>query len=76
MLGPNANPICQAILADYQQGEQWCGTVERIGKIIMIIVQYMMDTAEPNFKLEMKQLVCRVLTNGVGYIRVKIRRLL
>ncbi len=70
-LGPNANPICQAILADYQQGEQWRDTVERIGKIIMIIVQYMMDTAEPNFKLEMKQLVCRVLTNGVGYIRVK-----
>jgi hypothetical protein len=71
MNGPNANPMSQAIIADYQQGRQWKDTVDRIGKIIKIVVQYMFDTQQPSFKLQMKQLVRRVKTNYVGYLRIK-----
>ena len=69
MNGPNANPMSQMILMDYQMGRQWKDSVDRMGRIIRIVVQYMFDAQQPSFKEQMKQLVRRVKTNGVGYVR-------
>lgn len=59
-----------ALLADVQQGKQWQQLCERVGKTLEILYGYQCDTQAPSFKFQMKQLVRRVITCGVGYVRL------
>lgn len=64
----------QALLADIAHGKQWQKLVKKVGDTLEILYGYNCDTQTPDFKFQMKQLVRRVVTNGVGYVRLNFSR--
>ena len=64
----------QALIADITHGKAWQQLCNRIGKSMEILYGYQCDTQAPDFKYQMKQLVRRVVTNGVGYVRLNFSR--
>lgn len=64
----------QALLADIQQGKQWEALCKKVGKTLEILYGYQCDTQAPSFKYQMKQLVRRVVTTGVGFVRLNFIR--
>jgi hypothetical protein len=64
------NPLAMALLKDYSEGQLWRDLVDRVGKTVRFTAQYMWDSLQPAFKLQMKQLVRRVKTCGVAYVQV------
>ena len=68
--GQPPNPLAIQLLQDYSQGEMWRDLVDRVGKTVRFTFQYMMDSLQPSFKIQMKQLVRRVKTTGVGYVKI------
>ena len=73
MMGGMPNPQAMqamALLQDIQQGRQLNAMLDKICKTIEILYQYQCDTQAPSFKFQMKQLVRRVITTGVGYVRL------
>lgn len=67
-------PDVMAMLNDYQQGKMRHSVIDGIGKTLEVVCQYQMDSQQPSFKTQMKQLVRRVNVCGVGYIKVKFER--
>lgn len=65
----------QALLADVAMGKKQQKLIEKIGRTLEILYQYECDTQTPDFKYQMKQLVRRVIINGVGYVRLNFSRL-
>lgn len=63
-------PEALALMNDFQRGRQMQEMADRVGKTLEIVFKYQMDTQEPDFKLQLKQLVRRVCVCGVGYIKV------
>ncbi len=63
-----------ALIMDYTEGRRQRDMVDKVGKTLEIIYQYMCDIAEPGFKRQMKSLVRRVATAGVGYVRLNFER--
>lgn len=70
MGGFQVPPDITALLNDFQQGRMRQQLLDKIGKTLEIVCQYQIDTQQPNFKTQMKQLVRRVRVCGVGYIKV------
>lgn len=71
------NPLdfeAQALLADYMHGRQWQAMIDKIAKSLKIVYQWQVDHQEPEFKLQMKQLVQRAITTGVAYVRLSFVR--
>lgn len=64
----------QAILQDIQQGQQWEKLLKRVGQTLEILYEYQCDNQSPSFKKQMKQLVRRTVTTGVGYVRMNFVR--
>ena len=62
------------LLQDYEQGKAWEKLCERVGKTLVILYGYQCDTQSPSFKFQMKQLVRRIITTGVGYVRLNFVR--
>jgi len=60
----------QALMQDFQQGQQIEKLCEKVGKTLEYLYAYQCDTQAPSFKFQMKQLVRRVVTCGVGYVRL------
>ncbi len=58
------------LLQDIQQGKQLEQVCERVGNTLEILYGYQCDTQAPSFKFQMKQLVRRVVTCGVGFVRI------
>lgn len=58
-----------ALMADFQQGTARRKLVERVGQTLQIIYQYQVDSHNPSFKEQLKQVVRRVSICGVGYGR-------
>ena len=63
-----------AIVADYEQGKQLKEMIDRVGKTLEIIYQYNIDSQEPDFKMQMKQLVRRVVICGAGFVGLAYER--
>src|SRR5438132_1562088 len=63
-----------ALIMDYTEGRRQRDMVDRIGRTLEIVYQYMCDIAQPGFKRQMKALVRRVATCGVGYVRLNFER--
>ena len=74
MSGMPPSPNAWAILQDFEQGKERQKMVERVGKTLEIVYQYQVDTQEPDFKTQMKQLVRRVCVCGVAYVRLSFCR--
>lgn len=72
MMGQMAPQAAQAqmLLADIQQGQQWEKLCKKVGETLEILYGYQCDVQSPSFKFQMKQLVRRVVTCGVGFVRL------
>ncbi len=66
----------QAILTEAQEAQSKRKLFERMGKTLEIVAQYSLDEPVPKFKPQAKQLVRRVLTCGVGYLKLGYQRLM
>lgn len=73
MMNPG-DPSAMALIMDYQQGQQMRALIDQIARTLEIAYQIQIDRQEPDFKLQMKQLVRRVKVCGVGFVRVSFKR--
>lgn len=73
-MGVMPMPQEMALIQDYIQGEQERAQVEKVGQTIQTLYQRQIDNHDPDFKLQMKALVRRVCTCGVGFVRVSYVR--
>lgn len=64
----------QALLQDVQEGKQRRQMLERVGKTMEVLFQYQVAEQFPPFKKQMKQLVRRVLTTSVGWVKLGFER--
>lgn len=76
LLGMQASPFALELLADVQQGAAQRKMLDRLGKTLEILFNYSMKEQCPTFKAQMKQLVRRVITCGVAYVRPGYQRLM
>lgn len=72
--GMPGDPKAAATINDYEHGRLEKARIDRVGRTLETVYQYQIDTQEPDFKTQMKQLVRRVVTCGVGYIKVSFER--
>lgn len=73
MMGMGATPQSMqaiALLQDIQQGKQVEKILKKIAETLEVVYGYQCDTQSPSFKFQMKQLVRRVITTGVGFVRL------
>lgn len=63
-----------SLLQDYQQGTTNKMMVNKIARTLEIVYGYYQNEQNPSFKAEMKQLVRRVITCGVGYVKIGYQR--
>lgn len=70
-------PIPQSVamvLAEYDQVQSEKQRLDKIGKTLEILFTYFMAESQPMFKIQMKALVRRMLTTGVGYVKLGFQR--
>lgn len=68
--GIPAAPEVAALLADYEAGKKEAELYDRIAKTLNVVFAQQIDRQEPAFKTQLKALVRRAVTCGVGYTRV------
>lgn len=64
----------QAVMQDAVQGAQQKRLFDRLGKTLEIIAHHSLDEPTPRFKTQAKQLVRRVLTCKVGFVKLGYQR--
>lgn len=75
MLAANPqDPAAMALMVDYAAGRQRRDLIDRVGKTLQITYKWQLDNQETSFKLQMKQLVRRVVTCCVGYVKLSFAR--
>jgi adenylate kinase family enzyme len=70
-------PIPQAVamvLAEHDAITQEKKRLDKIGQTLEILFHYFMQESQPTFKSQMKAMVRRVLTTGVGYVKLGFQR--
>lgn len=76
ILGAQAGDLASlALILDYTEGRRQRDMVDRVGQTLEIVYQWMCDISQPGFKRQMKQLVRRTATCGVGYVRLNFERM-
>jgi hypothetical protein len=72
MTGQVTPDAAQAVilLQDIARGRLEEQRIARVSKTLEVLYEYECDIQEPDFKKQMKQLVRRVVTTGVGFVRV------
>lgn len=73
---PMPTPEDMALFADVEQGMNRRQMLDRIAKTLEIIYTYFQQEGEPNFKLQAKQLIRRVVSCGVGFVQIGFQRLM
>lgn len=73
--GKELSPAIAALLQDIQEGQMVRRRLDRIAKAAELVVGQQVEQQEPLFKQEMKQLIRRVETTSVGYVKLVYRRL-
>ncbi len=72
--GPQANPMAFAVIQDFIQCEQKRQLIDLVAQTLETAYAIQIDRQEPDFKLQMKQLVRRIKVCGVGFVRVCFKR--
>lgn len=75
MQGMPMDPAVQAMIMDIAQGMERRRVVEGVARTLEIVLRHQISQVQPNFKRQMKQLVRRVETTGVGYVKLGYRRM-
>lgn len=68
------DPNAMALLEDVTQGKMRRDMIAKIGRTAVLLMNYYMSEGTPNFKTRAKKLIQRVLTNGVGYVKIGFQR--
>lgn len=63
-----------ALLEDVKQGVDRRNMIDKIGKTLVRCVHHYLDEGDPTFKLQMKQMMRRARTTGVGYVKLEFQR--
>lgn len=63
-----------ALIKDYQSGKARENSIAQVGKTMEILFEYFTNEVEPDFKTQLKQVIKRMLTNYVGYVKVDYQR--
>lgn len=71
---PVALKQSEAILRDYQQGTEAQKKLDSIADSLVFLFHYALAEQVPNVKAQMKQLVRRTLTTGVGFLKLGFQR--
>lgn len=66
----------QALKVDIEQGTQRRQQLDRICKTMELLIQDNIKEQAPNFKKQMKQLIRRVETTGIGWIKIDFQRVM
>lgn len=74
MAGASAVAQAQALMQDVQQGMALRQMMDRLGKTLSACFAYYLSETDPSFKLQMRQMVRRARTTGVGYVKVGFER--
>lgn len=72
-----ANPLdmqSRAVLMDYQHGMDVRKQIDKIGRTLEVCYDWNIRKQTPGFKKQMKQLVRRAVTAGVGFVRLSFSR--
>lgn len=72
--GVDPMPESVAIIQDIQEAKKRRAMIDRIGKTLEILFRHQLSEAKPSFKKQMKQLIRRVLTCKVGYVKLGYQR--
>ena len=62
------------IMQDHEAGKQRKKMLDNVASTLEYLFDYYMKEQQPNFKAQMKALVRRVITTGVGYVKVGFQR--
>lgn len=73
---PMPTPEDVALLADVEQGMTRRKMLDRVCKTLEILYTYYMSEGTPNFKVQAKQMIRRVVTTGVGYVQLGFQRVM
>ncbi|API60539.1 hypothetical protein BSL82_15650 [Tardibacter chloracetimidivorans] len=63
-----------SILQDIQQNVERRSMLDKVGRTLEVLIQYYMSEQIPDFKTQMKQMIRRARTTGVGYIELGFQR--
>ncbi|CAB4120928.1 hypothetical protein UFOVP4_15 [uncultured Caudovirales phage] len=77
MAGQSGRPPSQqaiALMQDIQENSQRVHLLDRVGKTLEILVGYYMEEQVPDFKTQMKQMIRRARTTGVGFVEIGFQR--
>jgi len=72
--GGMADPAAAALLMDIKQGLDYRQRVDRISKTLEVVFKQQLLQQRPDFKREMKQLIRRIETTGVGFLKLDYQR--
>lgn len=67
-------PSVQQILTDFEEGTARKALYSAVGETLKRVMQFQLNTQDPEFKTQAKQLVRRICVCGVGYVRVNFER--
>jgi hypothetical protein len=65
-----------ALLDDYRQGSQHRALMDRVGRTLELLWDYFIDEPTPNTKIQMKAMVRRAITCGVGYTKLRYQSMM
>ena len=67
-------PESIAVIQDYTDGQTHRKMLDNVAKTLEQLFDYYMAEQQPSFKSQMKALVRRVVTTGVGFVKVGFQR--
>lgn len=73
MVAP-ADPNAVALMQDIMVNQQRIQMLERVGATLEVLIEYFLNEQTPRFKTQMKQMIRRARTTGVGYIELGFQR--
>lgn len=73
-LPPQLPPDALALVQDVEQGRMRRAMFDRMARTLELLFAQQLDQQQPSFKREMKQLIRRVETTGVGFLKLGFQR--
>ncbi len=76
LMGMPPDPAFQMVIEDHDKCMQQRKLVDRVGRTLEILYQHYTDEQVFTFKSEMKRMVRRTITCGVGYVKLGYQRIM
>ena len=70
----NAAATALPLLQDIQQGHAQRQMLDRVGKALVIMFQHSLDSTDPTFKKQFKDVTKRTIQTGIGWVRMNFVR--